>query len=366
MITLITGTPGSGKTAYALDMMIRLQKLDNARPLFVHGIPDLKLPHQIVVCESSTCDYCTTLINRDDYPHALHWHEWAPQGAIFFFDEVQNIHRPRHSSAAVPPCVATYEVHRHRGLDFFMITQNPMLIDSNIRSLVSRHIHLTATWARRVQHEWAQCKTDVSSTTEESIKSNYVLPKDVFKLYKSASLHTTVQRKKPWVLYAIPVILVFIFVGFSSLANRVSAAATPQDIDQKDIPPQPQPQPPPPPPPVAGSGKDAQAAYPLPATLSIPHEKLIPLDLRVFFRKWILNGVPDEDLHLLPVGMCSFSTKSVKCKFPSTMSYRDMFTNITCSKSDCFVFLPRVAPPKENDHVLPSPMSIPILTTASN
>ena len=85
MITLITGTPGSGKTAYALDMMIRLQKLDNSRPLFVHGIPDLKLPHQIVVCESSTCDYCTTLINRDDYPHALHWHEWAPQGAIFFF-----------------------------------------------------------------------------------------------------------------------------------------------------------------------------------------------------------------------------------------------------------------------------------------
>lgn len=366
MITLITGTPGSGKTAYALDMMIRLQKLDNARPLFVHGIPDLKLPHQIVVCESSTCDYCTTLLNRDDYPHATYWHEWAPQGAIFFFDEVQNIHRPRHSSAAVPPCVATYEVHRHRGLDFFMITQNPMLIDSNVRALVSRHIHLTSTWARRVQHEWAQCKTDVSSTTDESIKSNYVLPKDVFKLYKSASLHTKVERKKPWVLYAIPVILVFIFIGFSALANRVNAAATPQVIDKKDISPAQLPPSTTPSVPVAGRGKDAQAAYPLPATLTIPHDNLIPLDLPVFFRKWNLNGVPDDDLRLLPVGMCSYSSKFVKCKFPTSMSFRNIFNNITCSKSNCFVFLPRIAPPKPSDHVLPEPMSIPMLTTASN
>ncbi len=211
MITLITGTPGSGKTAYALDMMLRLQKLDNSRKLFVHGIPELKVPHEIVVCDSKTCDYCTTLTDRDSYLQAQNWHEWADQGAIFFFDEVQNIHRPRHSSAAVPECVATYEVHRHRGLDFFMITQNPSLIDLNVRALVSRHIHLTSTWARRVQHEWAQCKTDISSTTDESIKSNYKLPKDVFKLYKSASLHTSVNRKKPFVLYALPVLVILIF-----------------------------------------------------------------------------------------------------------------------------------------------------------
>lgn len=235
MITLITGTPGSGKTAYALDMMIRLQKLDNSRPLYVHGIPELKVAHEIVTCESKTCDFCSTLLDRDKYRRADNWHEWAALGAILFFDEVQNIHRPRHGAKVVPEAVAAYEVHRHRGLDFFMITQNPSLIDGNVRALVSRHIHLSATWARRVQHEWNQCKTDIDSTIGESIKSNYTLPKEVFKLYKSASLHTTVSRKKPWVLYALPVLVIIVLFMFNSLKNRILNAATPVPITSPPV-----------------------------------------------------------------------------------------------------------------------------------
>ena len=43
MITLITGTPGTGKTAYAVS---ELEKI-SGKNIFVDGIPELQLPHEI-------------------------------------------------------------------------------------------------------------------------------------------------------------------------------------------------------------------------------------------------------------------------------------------------------------------------------
>lgn len=350
MITLITGTPGSGKTAYALDMMIRLQKLDNARPLYVHGIPDLKVPHEIVVCDSKTCDYCSTLENRDEYRQAKDWHIWAQQGAILFFDEVQNIHRPRHSSAPVPDCVAAYEVHRHKGLDFFMITQNPSLIDSNVRALVSRHIHLTATWARRIQHEWSQCKTDVSSTNTESIKSNYTLPKDVFKLYKSASLHTTVTRKKPLVLFLLPIFLIvagFFIYPVIQRHSETKSEEKPIETPANEV----------------GAGRGAQATHPAPtsspqsAPVSVSHTEV--LDFPKLFKKWSQLGIADDELKYLPISMCSVSSmRSVKCKFSPNLSFKNFFSNVSCTPDFCITFLSRIpAIPQNNESISPITLS---------
>ena len=44
-ITVITGVPGTGKTASAVEMMTQL---DGKRPIFSMGIRDLKVPHQMV------------------------------------------------------------------------------------------------------------------------------------------------------------------------------------------------------------------------------------------------------------------------------------------------------------------------------
>lgn len=210
MITLITGTPGSGKTAYGLDFMLKTVK--EGRPLYVHGIPDLKLPHIVAYCDSPACDVCTHYTEEEKQQKmvpANEWHKFAPDGAVFFFDETQNIYRPRSSGAKVPENVAAFEVHRHKGLDFFLITQSPRLIDSNIRSLVSRHIHLRVNWKGRKQFEWPECKENPQSTTD-AIASSYTLNSKIFPLYKSASLHTKQQRKIP------PII---IFLGFLIIAG---------------------------------------------------------------------------------------------------------------------------------------------------
>ena len=56
MITLITGVPGSGKTCYVIDFI--QQALKESRPVFVHGIPELKLDHTPVYCRALSCKVC--------------------------------------------------------------------------------------------------------------------------------------------------------------------------------------------------------------------------------------------------------------------------------------------------------------------
>ena len=401
MITLITGTPGAGKTAFALDMMVRQGRLDNSRKLYVHGIPELKVPHEIVVCESSSCDYCSTLPLRELPDAALlenpvdienysyhgylkcdRWHEYAEKGGILFFDEVQNIHRPRHASAPVPPSVAAYEVHRHRGLDFFIITQNPALIDSNVRQLVSRHIHLTSSWARRIQYEFPQCKTDLGATVGEGIKSNYTLPKDVFSLYKSASLHTKVERKKPLVIYLIPFVLLLIaglvyfeYNKFKNKAGIASASSTVEknkDVSIGGVNPA-----------AAGGGetRGAQATHgytPPAAGLAVnfsQQQDRIILDMPRLFKTWSQVGIADDDLKFLPISMCSVSSaRFVKCKFPVRLSFKNFFSNISCTPEFCFAFLNRIPAVIENQRnfttppplVPPMPLASPISTIAAN
>lgn len=389
MITLITGTPGSGKTAYALDMMLRLMKLDNSRRLYVHGIPDLKIAHEIVVCDSQACDFCPTLpkskkvlvlqtdgqgnelpvseaVEREIdivYKEAKNWHEWAENGSILFFDEVQNLHRPRGSGAAVPPNVAAYEVHRHKGLDFFMITQNPALIDSNVRSLISRHIHLTATWARRIQHEYNQCKTDLGSTTGESLKSNYVINKDVFSLYKSASLHTKVERKKPLVLFLLPLIFAFIFfLGYYEYNHFVDKAHPKTaenlektvNLDEKKG--------------AGAGGGDARAATAAPAPVNLQSQsKTQVLDVPKLFKKWSQLGISDDELKFLPVSMCAVSSaRAVKCKFSSNFSFKSFFSNISCTPDFCFAFLSRIQQIEERySSPQREPMPAPVISPIS-
>lgn len=45
MIILVTGVPGSGKTAKVVDLLAHDPQF-SGRPLFVTGIPDLALDHQ--------------------------------------------------------------------------------------------------------------------------------------------------------------------------------------------------------------------------------------------------------------------------------------------------------------------------------
>jgi zona occludens toxin len=197
------------------------------RPLFAHGIMEFSLPHEPIYCSATTCKYCQAHKPKEGALMAEDWQTWAPDGAYIIMDEVQHIYRPRSGSTILPASVAAFETHRHSGIDFLLMTQNPMLMDKNIRLLVSKHIHLKGTWSHRVQHEWGECSDDTKRTAG-AIKSVYTLNKDNFKLYKSAELHTKVKRKIPFQLYVlIAAVLLGVYV-FWKISGRFDERMNPQ------------------------------------------------------------------------------------------------------------------------------------------
>lgn len=219
MLYLLTGVPGSGKTLKVVSMLAKQKDFMN-RPLYVDGIPDLKIPHEEIPEGESIQT----------------WPKWAPPGAIIVVDECQRIFRPRPSGSKVPDYVAELETHRHRGLDFLLITQHPRLIDVHLRSLIEHHTHFSKTnLGLRRKLEWTTggAKDPESrANIREALISVYRLDKSVYGLYKSAEEHTKIRTKKSKLLIMFPLVLCLIGYGiwsFSGFWSRFEGEAPSAD-----------------------------------------------------------------------------------------------------------------------------------------
>lgn len=209
MLYLYTGVPGAGKTLYAVSNLVKRKDFKD-RPIFVDGIKDLDHDK----------------INYFDIPEGESiqtWPKWAPPGAIIVVDECQRIFRPRPSGSKVPDYVAELETHRHRGLDFILITQHPRLIDVHLRGLIEHHTHLGKTnLGLRRKMEWSTggAKDPESrANIKEALTSVYRLDKSVYGLYKSAEVHTKIRTKKSKLLMLFPLALCLVGYGIWSFTD---------------------------------------------------------------------------------------------------------------------------------------------------
>lgn len=192
MLTLITGEPGAGKTALAVSM---LMEEVGERPLFVMGIPELQIPHEMTPPVSEWTEH----IPLPEDPTLTRPVFRFPPNSIVVIDEAQNVYRPRASTSKVPDYVAAIETHRHTGIDIWIITQGPWLIDSNLKSLVGRHVHIRAMPFGRRLYEWGECGDPKSKLSRDTAaQKRYKLPKKAFDKYKSASLHIKTSKKLPF------------------------------------------------------------------------------------------------------------------------------------------------------------------------
>lgn len=224
MITLMTGGTGSGKTAHIVHQM----QLVTDRPFFVMGIRELKLPHEPV---PPVAEWVHKVPMPED-PTVFAPAFTFPSNAIVVIDEAQNIYRPRAAGSKVPDIVAAFETHRHLGIDFWLITQHPSLLDQNIRRLVKKHWHIHESALGRKLLEWSQCRDPESKTDRaEAIAVDYKPPKSVFKLYKSAEAHTVLKRRIPRTLFVvISTLLMFIALAVylgSRVKNKMMPASAP-------------------------------------------------------------------------------------------------------------------------------------------
>jgi zona occludens toxin len=209
MIYLHTGQPGAGKTLYTVWHVKQWAEKEN-RPVYYNGIPECKVPGWI------------------ELQDPLKWFD-CPPNSIIILDEAQRVFRTRGTGATVPEHVAKLETHRHLGIDLVIITQHPMLIDSNVRRLTGTHKHVMRAFgaAYAVVHEWSQVKEQCDKTRGDSLKTQFAYPKEAFGLYKSAEVHTH-KRKLPWrmfILIVIPFGLIFSAAGFYSWWSKSKEGA---------------------------------------------------------------------------------------------------------------------------------------------
>lgn len=212
MITIITGTPGSGKTLYTIQKL--LQPLVGTHiPQEVDGV--VTLHPRTIYTNINGLQLDHELIDGGDNEGLRNWHEWAKPGSVIVFDEVQKVWPPRANGSVVPEDIKALETHRHMGVDFILITQGPMLIDRNLHMLCGRHLHVrrVANLPFATVYEW-----DLMSRTlnfKSSLrKEPYRYNRAVYKLYKSSSLHTKQVRK-------LPVVLWFLLAGIGVAAWKV-------------------------------------------------------------------------------------------------------------------------------------------------
>ena len=202
MITLITGTPGAGKTLYTISKLLRdlvgstVQKkqpdgstVDVPRRMLTN-INGLLLDHE--------------LIDGSDSGGLRNWQDWCKAGDLIVFDEVQRSWPPRANGSKVPDDISALETHRHRGVDFIVITQHPMLLDRNLRALVGRHLHVRRFGGigAAIVYEWDHCSNSLMYS-KSIAKAPWRYDKSVFELYKSAELHTKPKSRIPTLAFVI-------------------------------------------------------------------------------------------------------------------------------------------------------------------
>lgn len=245
MITLITGTPGNGKTALGIDLVWFQKSIWHDLDKYVDGVGELQLPHFDFPALSEVKDQKYQPLSQVDseeyavwnpsnplyteftqaraaakYPLEL-WYLWAQPNSVIFIDEAQRYFRPRPAGSRVPLYVQLLEYHRHFGIHFVLITQKERLVDSNVRMLTGQHMHITNSWQGRRIYEWSEVK-DSDSKTEKQVAAatKYKLPKHVFPLYKSAVSHLKVSHKTPFFFYlmigSVLLVPVLAYLAYSS------------------------------------------------------------------------------------------------------------------------------------------------------
>lgn len=220
-IELITGLPGNAKTLYALQLLIDRASREQ-RPVYYSGLKEFL--HQDPRLLG------TTWVEFD----AATWHETVPSGSLILIDEAQKIFRARSMTASPPKYVTELEEHRHRGVDFVMITQHPRLIDPAVRVLTQTHRHMVRVngFERSTVHRWEAIKDtpEKPPSRKDSEKVQWPFAKDLYGLYKSADEHT-IKRSIPGrvkllgILAVLLAVMVWYFVSF--IQKKTATADSP-------------------------------------------------------------------------------------------------------------------------------------------
>ena len=231
-IVLITGTPGAGKTAHMVHMLVNDSMFKNSdgtpRKIFTN-IKGLNIPDMPTIDVSSIASEQAESTDEKLSFHDIYKWIVKPEnhGSVVIIDEVQDVWPARSNGSQVPPNVAWLNTHRHLGVNIFVLTQNPKNIDVNLRGLVNKHLHVAKNkLGMRTLLEWKYCANNPLTQAKDAFAKVHKLDKKIFGYYKSAEVHTENKTKVSKWVFVLPVVLlimpVALYFSYSLLKNMAS------------------------------------------------------------------------------------------------------------------------------------------------
>ena len=221
-LILVTGLPGHGKTLWTLARLKPLAE-DEHRPVFhASGKTDTGIPG--------------LAIEGWQVHDPKEWFD-LPANSYMVIDECQRVFPIRPRSAPVPKHVEELETHRHGGLDLYLLTQHPGLVDTNVRHLVDRHFHIVRKFGSKMATVY-EFPTGVQPDPFKNrnragvVRHEWRYPRKVFDWYKSAEVHTVKTRipMRVWLFVAmvllVPVLLWLCWHRLFGSHGQAAAAAS--------------------------------------------------------------------------------------------------------------------------------------------
>lgn len=228
MIYLITGTPGTGKTAFAVSSII-----NNREGLFKYETEDGEtVDRPLYFCHIDGLDEKALKAHRltEEQIQSAPLNELVPEGSVVIVDEADYAYPTRAAAREVPPYIKTLKELRHHGFTLILMVQHPSMLDSYLRNLVGKHWHLERKQVGTKLYEFYRCETNLSAAcAAKGVTSDFYKPdKRAFKYYKSASLHIKFKKKLHPVFYGLGLLLVcapiFVYYSGSRLFGRYYGA----------------------------------------------------------------------------------------------------------------------------------------------
>lgn len=224
-INLVTGQPRNGKTLWTL-WYVRAEAERDKRTVY----------YNLGEYESGPRQGQQKFVTIPGWVHLEKPEDWpsVPDGSIVVIDEAQRAFRPRHVTSKVPEHVSKLETHGHKGLDLFFITQHPGLIEGNVLRLVQSHRHVKRLWGAPAAtvHQWEDVNRSPDQSRRGSLQTTWRYPKDVYKVYESAT-HHTVKVRPPLRLFLL-VLMLIAGPGLIAYALLRDRGATPTEASTPD------------------------------------------------------------------------------------------------------------------------------------
>lgn len=254
MITLLTGQPGNGKTSKIINV-IREAHLQG-RIVYTVGIPKLLLPTIQISRAKLKTWHERTEISVDEKRAYVVTGKFDPladfnrystepandgeptylldnfvEGSLIIVDEAQKGFEPT-SPNNVPEYVSYLSEHRHHGLDFLFISQDPAFVHDKVHKQATRHWHIRSQWMGRKIYEWSEAQMQPKSqmAVMNAVAKRYKVDPTTFDLYESASIHTVVKHKIPKMAYFAIFLMIALPIGVYAGMQRFQERYHPDGV----------------------------------------------------------------------------------------------------------------------------------------